>query len=972
MRIHPAPPVRTKSERALTNAPGSDDCPQRREVRGAAMRGMLTSVARLRFWCRMPLRLLAGALALLAVPAVTQAQSKLVGTIGQPQSATGNPGVDYVVAFTTGSSPSYVSSVDVQTSSVDPSVSLSASINGVSGGNLGDVVGTLTNPDPFVPGLNTFTASGSGIDLDANTTYFLLLDKTTNKTFGLSLTTSFAEDSGGAAGWSVADGYHYRIWDREGLPAWIPTTDWGLRIQVNGSLKLVGNTARTGPAVQAANVDWAQSFTTGSNRPGYELTRADIRMLGGSGTAPTYTASIYSDSSSSPGNEVGTLTNPSAWPGSAGLAKHNAPSGGIDLKANTTYWLVFDITENSNSSTTEWLRYQVSTDDEDPGAATGWSIGNGGRTRTWDATTWGALGADSLLVAVYGNAKPAVTGVSVASTPPAGDTYRLGETIQIQLTLVEAVTVDTSGGTPRLKIKMDPTYGEKWADYASGSGTTLRFEYEVVSGNVSTQGIAVLEDTLELNGGTIKFTASQEDARLEHTGLPHDSAHKVNGNLAPLPPPPPGGGGGGGGSSRPRDDHGNTAGRATRIQPGGRTAGQFHTTRDVDYFTLTAPHAGVVVVETTGSTATRGTVWQDGVEVASADSGGSGQNFRLSVRVEAGPVVIAVRGTGRQTGRYTLQTALVVGHLENPRLASFQSGLGVISGWVCEAEGVTVEIEKADGTLVELAAAYGTARADTADVCGDSDTGFGVLVNWNLLGDGDHAVRVLVNGVALGVRVVPGFGVVPALVDGLELGRAPVTVTTLGAEFVKGLAGSVPIEDFPRQGEQVRVVWQESQQNFVLAPVELGATVAPAPSSGAIEGVLENPAPASFQSGIGVISGWVCEADEVLIEIDGQPIAAAAGTERADTLDRCGDVDNGFGLLVNWAEFGAGAHEVVALVDGAELSRATVTVTVVDATEPFVRGLTKRVELPDFPTPAETVTLEWQESQQNFVITGVD
>ncbi len=218
---------------------------------------------------------------------------------------------------------------------------------------------------------------------------------------------------------------------------------------------------------------------------------------------------------------------------------------------------------------------------------------------------------------------------------------------------------------------------------------------------------------------------------------------------------------------------------------------------DVDYFTFAAPHAGVLVVETTGSTDTRGTVWQDGVEVAHADSGGRGQNFRLAIRVAAGPLVIAVRGNGRQTGRYTLQTALVLSYLENP-------------------------------------------------------------------------------------------------------------------------------------------------------------------------------APVSFQSGLRVISGWRCAAEEVVIEIDGQPIAAAAGTERADTLDRCGDVANGFGLLVNWAEFGAGAHEVVALVDRVELSRATVTVTVVDATEPYVRGLAKRVAVTGFPTPEETVTLEWQTAQQNFVITGVD
>ncbi len=438
-----------------------------------------------------------------------------------------------------------------------------------------------------------------------------------------------------------------------------------------------------------------------------------------------------------------------------------------------------------------------------------------------------------------------------------------------------------------------------------------------------------------------------------------------------------GGGGSGRGGGGDSDRPGNSAATATPIAfppaspRAGSLAGQINTRSDVDYFRLRLAQAGVLLIETNGSTDTRGTVWQAGEELAAATDGGPGANFRLATPVEAGDVLIAIAGEGGATGGYTLRARLVVGHVENPSPTSFQSGLGLISGWVCEAEGVTVEIEKADGEVVELAAAYGTARADTAGVCGDTDNGFGVLVNWNLLDDGDHAVRVLINGVALGTRVVPGVGPVPALVDGIELGRAPVTVTTLGAEFVKGLTGSVLVEDFPGAGEQVHLVWQESQQNFVLAPAELGATGAPAPSSGAIEGVLENPAPASFQSGIGVISGWVCEADEVLIEIDGQPIAAA-GTERVDTLDRCGDVDNGFGLLVNWAEFGAGAHEVVALVDGAELSRATVTVTLVDATEPFVRGLTKRVELPDFPTPDETVTLEWQESQQNFVITGVD
>ena len=50
-------------------------------------------------------------------------------------------------------------------------------------------------------------------------------------------------------------------------------------------------------------------------------------------------------------------------------------------------------------------------------------------------------------------------------------------------------------------------------------------------------------------------------------------------------------------------------------------------------------------------------------------------------------------------------------------------------------------------------------------------------------------------------------------------------------------------------------------------------------------GMVENPGANSYQSGIGVISGWVCEAEAVEIEIgDFLPQAAAYGTERMDTV----------------------------------------------------------------------------------------
>ena len=133
-------------------------------------------------------------------------------------------------------------------------------------------------------------------------------------------------------------------------------------------------------------------------------------------------------------------------------------------------------------------------------------------------------------------------------------------------------------------------------------------------------------------------------------------------------------------------------------------------------------------------------------------------------------------------------------------------------------------------------------------------------------------------------------------------------------------------------------------------------------------GVLENPMPNSFQSGIGGISGWVCAADTVEIEINGTAHMAGYGTDRADTEERCGDRDNGFGLLFNWNLLGDGAHTVVARADGVELGRATVQVTTLGME--FVEDAAGMCMVEDFPTMGESVTLTWQEPSQSFVITS--
>ena len=419
-----------------------------------------------------------------------------------------------------------------------------------------------------------------------------------------------------------------------------------------------------------------------------------------------------------------------------------------------------------------------------------------------------------------------------------------------------------------------------------------------------------------------------------------------------------GGGGGGGGGGGSRDQHGNTPAQATTLafspaSPRRATAaGQISPAGDIDYFTVTLPRAGLLVVETTGRTDTAGTVWQHDEELASATLGGERRNFRLSTPVEAGPVVIAVTGNGNRTGAYTLVVRLVVGFFENPQPDSAQSGIGVLSGWVCEADTVVIEFDRPDGSVQQLPAALGTSRTDTASVCGHSDTGFGLLWNWNRLGDGEHTVR--------------------ALVDGEVFAEHTLTVTTLGlGEFPEGLSGTYALMDFPTQGETTGLQWSQAQQNFVIGAGD-GATGGE--TSDPSQARLENPQPGSFQSGVGVISGWVCEAEEVEIVFEngttGETLSLPAGygTSRTDTQEVCGDSDNGFGLLWNWNKLGPGEHVVRAFVDGEEMGWARLWVTTLD--EEFRRGLAGEYTLTDFPTEGQAVTVEWQEALQNFTITG--
>ena len=190
----------------------------------------------------------------------------------------------------------------------------------------------------------------------------------------------------------------------------------GIRQAIPTPSALVSNITET-PVNTADGVDfssdYAQAFTTGSNSQGYKLTSIEIHM-GATAAAPSYTAAIHASLGTSPSALVtnGTLNNPT-HPTTFTEVEFSASGNGIDLDANTTYWLVFDVT-GANTDT----KFTVTTSDAQTG--TGWSIWNTRLARTHSATAWPttnpAPNVFRFKVNGYANVKPVLTSAEVNET----------------------------------------------------------------------------------------------------------------------------------------------------------------------------------------------------------------------------------------------------------------------------------------------------------------------------------------------------------------------------------------------------------------------------------------------------------------------------------------------------------------------------------------------------------------------------
>ena len=152
--------------------------------------------------------------------------------------------------------------------------------------------------------------------------------------------------------------------------------------------------------------------------------------------------------------------------------------------------------------------------------------------------------------------------------------------------------------------------------------------------------------------------------------------------------------------------------------------------------------------------------------------------------------------------------------LEIPGNGAKLSGVSVISGWKCEAEGDLTIVFNDDGTHIPLL--YGTERTDVRanGQCLDNDhdnVGFVAIWNWGNLSDGEHTAV--------------------AYDSGVKFAESTFTVTTPGTGFLTGASKQVTVEDFPNPGDTTVLEWNQGTQHFEIVefmgsePIDLGECV---------------------------------------------------------------------------------------------------------------------------------------------------
>ena len=121
---------------------------------------------------------------------------------------------------------------------------------------------------------------------------------------------------------------------------------------------------------------------------------------------------------------------------------------------------------------------------------------------------------------------PTVSSIAIVSSPARGDTYELGERIEVAVEFDIAVTAT---GSPQMALTIG-SHTRK-ANLSRLDGQSLYFAYDVHEEDLDDDGISIAANALILDGGTITADDGTVDADLAHAAVAAEHGSKVNGSL---------------------------------------------------------------------------------------------------------------------------------------------------------------------------------------------------------------------------------------------------------------------------------------------------------------------------------------------------------------------------------------------------------------------------------------------------------
>ena len=255
-------------------------------------------------------------------------------------------------------------------------------------------------------------------------------------------------------------------------------------------ITLISNTGQANSDTGSLSAyDQAQAFTTGANASGYTITGIDIQFGNYTGTA-SYTVSIWTEVSGSPGSSVASLTSPSSL---TALAFNSYTTSGIDLAASTTYFVHVD----SSSADNNFLQNTTSSN-EDSGGQSNWSIADGSAFRGRNLTGAWDTYANSKKILIKGYAKANTNTAPTVANPIPNQAATAGTEFSYAFLANTFSDVDNGDTLTYTATKADGNDLPTWLGF---TGSTRTFSGTPQAADVTTVAVKVMAS--DGNGGSV-------------------------------------------------------------------------------------------------------------------------------------------------------------------------------------------------------------------------------------------------------------------------------------------------------------------------------------------------------------------------------------------------------------------------------------------------------------------------------------